>query len=162
MPMQLTVTRNRKTSKHYNSEGHGISLTIELDQGLLNRPGELQARISELYREADAALDQQVGAPASPPPAHQQRRTDRYPGNGEWNGHDRRPSQSNGHSVAGMTAAQRRAIDAIANQLDIDPNAECQAMLGLELERLSVKDASAFIDHLKTNEQAARQNGNGR
>lgn len=45
MPMQLTISRNRKQSENYNSQGYGVSLTIELDQSLLTRPGDLQHAI---------------------------------------------------------------------------------------------------------------------
>ena len=122
MPMQLTITRNRKTSQNYNSEGYGVSLTVELDQGLLNHPDELQSKISELYREADAALDQQVGVHPTQLPS--QPRTERYPRNGNGNGHSngngRRPSPSNGRNGSQMTTAQRRAIDTISQRLNID------------------------------------------
>jgi len=32
MPMQLTVSRNRKTSENYNSQGYGVSLTKDKDR----------------------------------------------------------------------------------------------------------------------------------
>lgn len=60
MPMQLTVSRNRKLSKNFNSEGFGVSLTVELDQSLLRNPKELQQKIAYLYHEAEAALDKQA------------------------------------------------------------------------------------------------------
>ena len=60
MPINLTVTRNRKVSKNYNSEGHGVSITVELDQGLLGRPDQLRHEIDRLYDEAEAALDRQT------------------------------------------------------------------------------------------------------
>ena len=60
MPMQLTISRNRKQSENYNSQGYGVSLTIELDQSLLTRPGDLQHAIDELYQEADSALERQA------------------------------------------------------------------------------------------------------
>lgn len=60
MPMILTVTRNRKTSHNYNSEGHGISLTVELDQSLLNQPNALKKQIDDLYKKAESALDHQA------------------------------------------------------------------------------------------------------
>ena len=59
MPMTISVTRNRKASKDFQSTGSGITLTAELDQHLLARPDELQGAISELFAEADRALDAQ-------------------------------------------------------------------------------------------------------
>ena len=171
MPMTLTINRNRKTTENYNSEGFGITLAVELDQGLLDRPDELQARIADLYREADVALDQQVNGEPQQPPA--QRGHDRNNGNshrngngnghtnGNGNGNGRRP-QRNGRDGAGMTTAQRRAIDAIAQRLNIDAAVECHTVFGLDLARLTVREASAMIDHLKGLEEPARQNGGGR
>lgn len=44
MPMQLTVNRNCKTSENYNSEGQGISLTVELDQTCSTDPPTYRIR----------------------------------------------------------------------------------------------------------------------
>ncbi|MEX2215166.1 MAG: hypothetical protein WD768_13615 [Phycisphaeraceae bacterium] len=147
MPMQVTISRNRKTSENYNSEGYGVSLTVELDQTLLTKPQELQDKIAYLYREADAALDQQ---------AKQQNGQAHKNGNGNGNP---KPN-GNGH---GMTAAQRRAIQSIGQRLGLDVMEESRHELGTELEQLTVKQASRFIDHLKQLEQpAGNRNGGGR
>lgn len=95
MPMNLTVTRNRKTSHNYNSEGHGISLTVELDQSLLNQPDDLQRQIDRLYKEADAALHHQANGNGQAPSE-----TNQSTGKG------------NGRPVTPATDAQKRAIDA--------------------------------------------------
>ncbi len=133
MPMQLTVSRQRKTSENYNSQGHGISLTVELDQTLLARPRELQDVIAEIYREADQALVRQDGAPE--PQAQVAN------GNGQ-----RTPRTRSGS----MTASQRKAIEAIANTLGICPIEEARHELGLNLDELTVRQASRLIDHLKS------------
>lgn len=146
MPMQLTVSRNRKTSENYNSEGYGVSLTVELDQSLLTKPKELQDKIAYLYHAADEALDKQAQREMPAPPKN---------GNGHANGN------SNGNSH-GMTTAQRRAIQSIGQRLGLDVTQECRHELGSELEQLSVKQASRFIDHLKALEQPVGQNGGGR
>lgn len=146
MPMQVTISRNRKTSENFNSEGYGVSLTVELDQALLTKPQELQDKIAYLYREADAALDRQV---QEAKPTHKNSN-----GNGK--------SNSNGNSH-GMTAAQRRAIQSIGQRLGLDVVEECRHELATELEQLTVKQASRFIDHLKQLEQpAGNRNGGGR
>lgn len=147
MPMQLTVTRNRKTSENYNSEGYGVSLTVELDQSLLSKPRDLQQQIDQLYREADNALDHQVEQPGNGRPSN---------GNGNGNGNSHR---SNG---ANATASQRKAIDAIANTLDIDPVQEARHEFGFDLDRLTVKEASQLIDHLKALQTSGRSNGGRR
>jgi len=138
MPMQLTVSRNRKTSENYNSEGYGVSLTVELDQGLLKKPKELQDKIAYLYHEADEALDKQAQQQSAP------------------------ANKNGNHNSNGMTTAQRRAIQSIGQRLGLDVTQECRHELAAELEQLSVKQASRFIDHLKALEQPVGQNGGGR
>ena len=124
MPMNLTVSRNRKKSKDYNSEGFGVSFTVELDQSLLNQPKELQRQIDYLYREAESALDQQVNDGESPSQPNRN-------GNGQ--------SKGNGNN---MTAAQSRAINAIAKRLNIDPADECHHELGLTLKELTGRNGN--------------------
>ena len=146
MPMQLTVNRNRKTSQNYNSEGFGVSITVELDQSLLNQPDELQRKISQLYREAELSLDRQANGENDRPVRHVDR---------DLNG--------NGRHGGSMTTSQERAIHAIARRLQIDDvDAECHQALGVgDLKRLTIREASTFIDHLKSLEPA-RRNGGGR
>jgi len=60
MPMQVTVSRNRKTSHNCNSEGFGVSMAVELDQALLGRRTDLQRQLDALYHEADEALERQA------------------------------------------------------------------------------------------------------
>ena len=173
MPMQLTVSRNRKTSENYNSQGYGVSLTVELDQSLLNKPQELQEKITYLYREAEEALDKQAREASGSPT----RSSSSSSGNNS-NGNGHRSESSNGNSRPhanghrngngnernghGMTTAQRRAIQSIGQRMGVDVIQECRHELGAELDQLSVKQASRFIDHLKSLEQPVGQNGGGR
>ena len=153
MPMQLTVSRNRKRSKDYNSEGFGVSFTVELNQSLLNQPKELQQQIDYLYREAESALDQQVKDSGSSSPNASSDRQPNRNGNSQSNGSGRKANGNN------MTAAQSRAINAIAKRLNIDPADECHHEFGLELKELTVRQASQMIDHLKGLEPANRNGG---
>ena len=57
-----------------------------------------------------------------------------------------------------MTDSQRRAILAIAKRGDINLDAECRDFIGEEFDRLSLRQASDLIDHLKGSQPA----GNGR
>jgi hypothetical protein len=68
------------------------------------------------------------------------------------NGNGRNGGNGNGGNgqVAPMTQSQLRAIHAIAKRLGIDPADECQRQFGWDLNRLSIRDASAIIDHLKS------------
>lgn len=149
MPLQLTVSRNRKTSENYNSEGHGISLSVELDQSLLTKPRELQEKIDYLYREAETALDQAAGVDNGPK------------ANGKTNGRSNNGRNGNG-SPGTMTAAQRKAIDAIGRKLGLDVEVECRDEFGSELDQLDVRGASKLIDHLKALQGAGNGSGGRR
>jgi len=151
MPLTINVGLSRKASENYQSSGTSINLTAELDQSLLARPDELQHQIGALYQQAEAALTRQASRPA-PGPATGQGQPDAAPG-GNGNG---RNGHGNGH-VAPMTQSQSRAIHAIAQRLGIDPAAECTRAFGWDLDRLSIRDASTVIDHLKSLQPAGGQ-----
>jgi len=173
MPMQLTVSRNRKTSENYNSQGYGVSLTVELDQSLLTKPQELQEKITYLYREAEEALDKQAREASGSPTRSSSsssstnsngngHRSESSNGNGRTNNNGHRNGNGNERNGHGMTTAQRRAIQSIGQRMGVDVIQECRHELGAELDQLSVKQASRFIDHLKAMEQPVGQNGGGR
>ena len=139
MPLTLNVGLSRKTSQNYHSQGASINLTAELDQALLNRLDELQDRVAALYREAEHALERQQNPGTRDTPA----------------------PRSTGHNNGeGMTASQRRAIEAICKRLDANPIDEARHEFGLDLDRMTIREASKFIDHLKSSQPAG--NGNGR
>ena len=117
---------------------------MELDSNLASRPKDLQIEILRLFQQAEAALELQAtttGSPATPG-------TDRaHAGNGSTTA---ATSAGNGRTTTrAATAAQRKAIDAIARRLGLDVAVECRDELGVELEDLDIKNASALIDHLK-------------
>ena len=146
MPLSINVGLSRKASKDYQSTGVSINVTAELDQALLARPDQLQKQIGDLYAQAHHALDGQMdrlaksgnGARPQPVPKSQ--------------------SNGNGRASSPMTASQRRAILAIAKRGDINLDAECCDFIGEEFDRLSLRQASELIDHLKDSQPA----GNGR
>lgn len=152
MPLTLNVGLSRKTSENYNSAGLSINLTAELDQSLLARPDELQGAISELYEQAEIALDQQTNP--NPRPRNDDRSSN---GHSTANGRTNTPCRStsnrsnNGSRNPGsMTQSQRRAINAIGQRLDLNVAEESSHEFGLELDRMTVREASKFIDHLKS------------
>jgi hypothetical protein len=61
-----------------------------------------------------------------------------------------------GGTSGGMTESQGKAIYAICRKLGIDGAEELRHELGMELDDLSVKEASQFIDHLKQLQQERR------
>jgi len=159
MPLSINVGLIRKASRDYQSHGVSINVTAELDQSLLAKPDELQAQVAKLYAQAEHAPEQQAGGMSQRESRAESddRRPARNNGsrvytNGNGNGH--RSSGGGG----GMTDSQRRAIDAIARRLNIDPAYEADQVIGTPLDDLSVRQASELIDHLK----AIQPNGNGR
>jgi len=148
MPLTINVGLSRKASKDYQSSGTSINITAELDQALLARPDDPQRQIGDLYRQAEHAVARQASQPA-PTPASSQDLTHAASGG---NGNGRNGGNGNGGNghVAPMTQSQLRAIHAIAKRLGIDPADECIRQFGWELNRLSIRDASTVIDHLKS------------
>ena len=53
-----------------------------------------------------------------------------------------------------MTQSQRRAINAIADRAGVNANDEAINLVGVGIDRLSLKQASQLIDHLKSLELA--------
>lgn len=141
MPLSINVGLSRKASRDYQSTGVSINVTAELDQSLLARPDQLQQEIGRLYSQAEQALDRQADAmtdsPPSPPARSGKDRPRGRNGNGNGNGH------------APMTHSQRRAINAIADRVGADAAEESQQLLNTDLDRLSLRQASQLIDHLK-------------
>ena len=170
MPLSINVGLSRKASRDYQSTGVSINVTAELDQSLLARPDELQAQVANLYAQAESALNQQASGMSQREPSRpdcDDRRPARSNGNrangaqGYANGSRPPNGNSNGHRAngngGGMTDSQRRAINAIARRLNIDPAYEAEQVLGAPLDDLSVRQASELIDHLK----AIQPNSNG-
>jgi hypothetical protein len=154
MPLTINVGLSRKASKDYQSSGVSINVTAELDQSLLARPDQLQDEIDRLYDQAEQALARQAGEV-------------RTPGNGSSHRHSARSQRAHGRGTnagngATMTQSQRRAIEAISRRLGLDAEAEARDELGLNLDELSVREASRFIDHLKALNSPAAGNGGRR
>jgi hypothetical protein len=139
MPMSINVGLSRKASKDYQSTGVSINVTAELDSALLGKPDDLQRQISDLYSQAQQALDHQAGGGANKPIQEP---------NGNAGGN------RNGNGTK-MTASQRRAIEAIADRLGFNPRSEARRIIGAEFETLTVRQASELIDHLKAQQQPA-------
>lgn len=158
MPLTINVGLNRKTSKNYNSEGCSINLTAELDHSLLHDPPQLQDQIDRLYAEAEDALDRQTqtaaSAPTRPTPTSSGRPAHRAP---EPTSNNRSPRSTSSGGGGGMTQSQRRAVSAIAGKLGIDPADEAQHEFGLELDTMTLREASKLIDHLKALQQGSTQ-----
>lgn len=103
----------------------------ETDSALLQKPEELRARIRQLFALARSAVDEELGADVAPA-----RHT------AESNG--------NGYTEPSATAAQVRAIKAIARQQSVDLGELLQRQWQVvRPEELTLPEASALIDQLK-------------
>ena len=151
MPLTINVGLSRKASKDYQSAGTSINITAELDQSLLARPDDLQRQIGDLYQQAEHAMIRKASQPAPASGQSQAAATPGDNGNGRNGGNGSGGNGQGGNGrVAPMTQSQLRAIHAIAKRLGMDPADECTRQFGWDLNRLSIRDASTIIDHLKS------------
>lgn len=174
MPLTINVGLSRKASKDYQSTGVSINITAELDQSLLAKPEELQSQIDELYGQAQQAIDRQVESLRETEPRGQQQqrryppRQDNRPRNGSRNnsggnsGGNGRYSEPRRQAPPVMTHSQRRAIESIAQRLDLDPVDHIDREFGWAFQELTLKEASQIIDHLKSLSPAPGSHTNGR
>jgi hypothetical protein len=179
MPLSINVGLSRKASRDYQSQGHSINVTAELDQSLLARPGELQAQIADLYHQAQVALDRAAAEPAHPSPANgaingQSHGRANGQAGSHTNGRYSRQLQTPGPTPANhnpqariaapadgppLTASQKRAIFSIAHRLGLDPQEVCGDEVGCAIEDLRLRQASELIDLLKSLDTSAVAGG---
>jgi hypothetical protein len=142
----------------FSSQSYMAGLEVEVSEGATE--SQIQSRIGQVYRLLEQSIDAQIAATRSAPNA--QPEGVRHPGNNDGNGHEPAPqtrprfssSGGNGGNGATATQAQIRAIQAIskANGLGLDVlTVLLQGRYGCQKpERLSVREASNLIEHLKT------------
>ncbi|GMV84082.1 MAG: hypothetical protein AMXMBFR7_52660 [Planctomycetota bacterium] len=143
----------------FSSQQFGASLEVEV--GDSDDPDRLKARMKELYRLLDAAIAEQfqsAATPEAPAVAPAAALANAGPGR---NG-DASPGPNSAKASAGRTrpvratAAQVRAIRAIAQSHGLSLADELAAYRVQDPAELTIKDASRLIDGLK-----ARTNGHG-
>ncbi|HSZ58576.1 MAG TPA: hypothetical protein VK797_23110 [Tepidisphaeraceae bacterium] len=140
MPLTINVGLSRKASEDYQSAGVSINVTAELDQSLLERPGELQDRIGDLYALAHESIDRQSAAMQ---PRLRRKRHQRIESqNGNGNG-------GNGSGHQPMTDSQRQLILLLANEHHVDPYESARDHFGIEFQQMTRRQASVAIDDLK-------------
>ena len=164
MPLSATVGRTRKISKNFQSSGLSIALTAELDSTLLTRPEALQEQIANLYAQAAEAMDREEARMVSTTLSDEDHCGREGCGNGQAaasaaHTQDRRDGRFSSRLEAPMTTKQSRAIGAIASRLNVDPQAESRNVIGFDLHRLTVPEASKLIDHLNSLTTAAQNGG---
>ena len=121
---------------NYGSRGASLQLELELDSGLVEQPDKLQERIRRLYAMARQAVEEELRG---------------QNGRSETNGNGRR------ESAPRATAAQLRAVRAIADRQRLDLPSFLREQYGAaSADDLTLPQASRLIDDLK-----ARGTGTG-
>jgi hypothetical protein len=135
----------------YSSQQIGAAMEIEISD--TDRPDAIKQRIQEVYALLSQTVDEQISSAAPPARASASVRQPVTPTNG------RRYQSQNGRSNSGRpvmaTEAQQRALYAIAKQMNLDLKEILASYNAADASQLTVRDASALIDDLKS--QQARQ-----
>ena len=179
MSVKLNIGLSRKVGEaSFGSRGASINLEVELDNGVLNDPGQLRDRVQDLYVLARQSVDEELQRPAEAGPSEpshtngneHRRISPTVNGNGHKNGHanghatngqatngrvtnGHSPTNGNGHGrieVARATQSQIRAIFAISKRQGLDPHTVINDRYRVhKMEELTIREASALIDDLK-------------
>ena len=168
MAVKLNIGLSRKVGEvNYGSRGASINLEVELDNGVLNNPGQLRERVHDLYVLARQSVDEELQRPADAGPSEPSPENGnghaRTNGHGNGNGHgNAHASNGNGHSnghsngqhnrveVARATQSQIRAIFAITKRQGLDPHQVINERFRVhKMEDLTIREASSLIDELK-------------
>ena len=174
MSVKLNIGLSRKVGEaSFGSRGASINLEVELDNGVLNDPGQLRDRVQDLYVLARQSVDEELQRPAEVGPSEpshtngneHRRISPTVNGNGHKNGHANghatNGQATNGHGpnngngpgrieVARATQSQIRAIFAISKRQGLDPHTVINDRYRVhKMEELTIREASALIDDLK-------------
>ena len=173
MSVKLNIGLSRKVGEaNYGSRGASINLEVELDNGVLNDPGQLRERVHDLYVLARESVDEELQRPADAGPGEPSyangnghgRTNGVANGNGHssnghssnGNGNNRADANSNGNGqngrveVARATQSQIRAIFAISKRQGLDPHTLISERFRVhKMEDLTIREASSLIDDLK-------------
>ena len=169
MSVKLNIGLSRKVGEaSFGSRGASINLEVELDNGVLNDPGQLRDRVQDLYLLARQSVDEELQRPAEAGPSEPShtngnghgRINHTANGNGHKNGHanghatnGHSTNNGNGHGrieVARATQSQIRAIFAISKRQGLDPHTVINDRYRVhKMEELTIREASALIDDLK-------------
>jgi hypothetical protein len=132
MPLKLSIASSRKIGEpNYGSRGAIVGLEMEVDSSLVDNPRQLHERIRRLFRLAKQSVDVELGC---------NDRADRLLGD---KAAKTRPA----------TERQRRAIQAIAAQRNLDLKEVLPGRFGVErLADLTLAQASQLIDGINAME----------
>jgi len=147
--LKLNAGFSRKVGEpNYGSRGASVNVELEVESNLINDPEALTGRIRSLFDLARRSVDEEL--------------------NGDRQGTDEQPDtpnrrRDNGNDrerVRYATVSQVRAIRAIAQKQQLDPNRLANQRFRVnDLEELTLREASSLIDELKANGNAAAKGG---
>jgi hypothetical protein len=140
MPLKLHIAASQKVGQaNYGSRGASLGLELEVDSSLAQQPRQLHAEIDRLFRFARQCLAHELGARRAA---------------------DAEDGSSAGQAVRPATAAQVRAIHALASRHQRDLVAELRSAFHVHRpEELSLEEASRLISQLQAGNGAAASNG---
>lgn len=191
MPLIIKCGASRKVSENYQSEGYSLDITSELDPRVLDDTNQLASTTNHLFALVNDLLNEQVeqakasqqsasghgtppynAAPSQAANPAYNRNNGRPPsngtytrnGNGPTNGHRNGTGSKNGNGrpERPITAAQKTAIEKMAQRFDTNGEAVAQEDFGTTLGNLSIRQASELIDRMKKSLEAQEGQGAGR
>jgi hypothetical protein len=155
--MKINVGLCRKIGEaNFGSRGATVNLELELDSSLVGEPAKLKERIRQLFALLRTSLAEELNGGNANGQAQQSNGDSQPPnsqtGNGNGNGHN--TGAQNGQRSGGQrpaTQSQVKAIYAIARgrQINVAQFLRERFQVGRP-DDLSLKDASAVIDELKS------------
>jgi hypothetical protein len=154
MPLRVNVGVSKKVGEaNYGSRGASINVEMELDAGLIGEPARLQEEIRRMFATVRTSLAEELNGnghiPAKPASQESPRTNVEKP-----------PAGGNGQLVRGngavrmATQAQVKAIRGIGRQVGFDLASLRQRFGVARPEDLTLKQASALIDELKSAQTA--------
>ncbi len=163
MSVKLNIGLSRKVGEaNYGSRGASINLEVELDNGVLGDPGQLRDRVRDLYILARQSVDDELQRPADAGAGEMSHVNSNGNGNAparhsNGNGHAISNGQQPRMEVARATQSQIRAIFAITKRQGLDPNVLVRDRYRVHrMDDLSIREASALIDDLKSGRTEVR------
>jgi hypothetical protein len=191
MPLIIKCGASRKVSQDYQSQGYSLDVTSELDPRVLDDSNQLASTTNHLFALVNDLLNDQIeqakalqqssngqGGPgrisASSQATNQayNRNGGRSQSNGTYarnengstHGHRNGTAQKtgNGHPERLITAAQKTAIEKMAQRFDTNGDSVAREDFNTDLADLTIRQASQIIDRMKQSLEAQGGQGAGR
>jgi hypothetical protein len=139
--LKLNAGFSRKVGEpNYGSRGASVNVELELESGLVSDPDALMGRIRQLFSLARRSVDDEL------------HNGSQVPGNGA--GH-----RNNRQEIRSATHSQLRAIKAICQRRRLDADQLANERFGVNVDQLTLQEASSIIDELKAAPAGSRNGG---